>query len=368
MALCGVGEGAVRVRLRYVHRDEDRHGNERFYFRRAKGQPKHRIQGEPGSPQFMARYHALLGHAPATPALGPRPNTLRWLATEYFKSTAFKALAASTQGVRRNIIEAMLQERVRPDSPDTYEHMPKSAITSKALKVLVERKAGLPEAANQRVKVLRHMMAWAVYAEHLTVDPAAKLEKVAHKTSGHHTWAVEEVERFEARHPVGTRAYLALALLLWGPGPRRSDVYLLGRQHVRDGWLRFRSTKGDVPVEVPVLPCLQQVLDVSPTGDLTFLTTAHGQPFRSAASFGMWFGKQCRLAKVPGRAHGLRKAGATTAAENGASAHQLMAIFGWLTLAQAEHYTKAAERKRMAGDAMGLLVRAGTKDPHRSSR
>jgi integrase len=35
-------------------------------------------------------------------------------------------------------------------------------------------------------------------------------------------------------------------------------------------------------------------------------------------------------------AHGLRKAGATIAANNGATAHQLMAIFGWDTIKEAE--------------------------------
>ena len=38
----------------------------------------------------------------------------------------------------------------------------------------------------------------------------------------------------------------------------------------------------------------------------------------------------------PAAPTGLRKAGATVAAENGATPHQLMAIFGWNTLAQAE--------------------------------
>jgi len=64
-------------------------------------------------------------------------------------------------------------------------------------------------------------------------------------------------------------------------------------------------------------------------------------------------------AGVPGRAHGLRKAGAATAAENGATTKQLMAIFGWLTLEQAETYVRAAENEKLARDAMGLLVRRG---------
>ena len=41
----------------------------------------------------------------------------------------------------------------------------------------------------------------------------------------------------------------------------------------------------------------------------------------------------------------------TIAAENGATTKQLMAIFGWDSIRQAEIYTRAAEQKRMAADA-----------------
>lgn len=55
-------------------------------------------------------------------------------------------------------------------------------------------------------------------------------------------------------------------------------------------------------------------------------------------------------------AHGLRKAGAVIAAYNGATLHQLMSIFGWKTLKEAERYTKAADQKRIAATAMPLLL------------
>jgi hypothetical protein len=55
--------------------------------------------------------------------------------------------------------------------------------------------------------------------------------------------------------------------------------------------------------------------------------------------------------------HGLRKTGAAIAAENGATAHELMSIFGWLTLKEAERYTRTAEQKKIAGRAMTLLER-----------
>jgi hypothetical protein len=34
-----------------------------------------------------------------------------------------------------------------------------------------------------------------------------------------------------------------------------------------------------------------------------------------------------------------------------------MAIFGWLSLDEAERYTQAAEREKLAKDAVGLLLR-----------
>ena len=70
---------------------------------------------------------------------------------------------------------------------------------------------------------------------------------------------------------------------------------------------------------------------------------------------------------MPGSAHGLRKAGATRAAERGATERQLMAIFGWTTGKMAMHYTRTADRKRLAREAAELLLPAQTetkKFPH----
>src|SRR5262249_42172880 len=111
-----------------------------------------------------------------------------------------------------------------------------------------------------------------------------------------------------------------------------------------------------VTIEIPLLPVLQEVLDASPTGPMTFLMTEQGKPF-TANGFGNWFRDRCNEADLPHcSAHGLRKSGATFAAENGATPHQLMSIYGWLTLPQAEHYTRTAERKRLAAEGMPLLV------------
>jgi hypothetical protein len=52
----------------------------------------------------------------------------------------------------------------------------------------------------------------------------------------------------------------------------------------------------------------------------------------------------------------LRKAGAVRAAKGGATVNQLMALFDWLSPAMAKKYTDQADRRRLASQAMNLLV------------
>jgi integrase len=64
----------------------------------------------------------------------------------------------------------------------------------------------------------------------------------------------------------------------------------------------------------------------------------------------------CKAAGLSGlNSHGVRKAAATRAADRAASAHALMSMLGWLAIAQAELYTREAERKRLARDNAHLL-------------
>jgi hypothetical protein len=59
-------------------------------------------------------------------------------------------------------------------------------------------------------------------------------------------------------------------------------------------------------------------------------------------------------------AHGLRKIGATRAANNGATVPELNAIFGWTGSYMASLYTQSADRARLAREAMNKLVNKTT--------
>lgn len=366
--------GDVKIDLPYVHEDVDRHGNVRVYFRRRKGAAKIRLKEPVGSSAFMAEYRAAMAKSAGVQigAAAVKANTLRWLYVQYLESPPFRRLDPGTQKTRRSILEAALLEPTEPGAETCFADFPLERLTPKAIKVLRDRKAQTaPHAADNRLKALRVMFAWAEEAEMIASSPATHVKGTGTPLKGHHSWTVEEVRRFEERHPVGTKARLALALFLF-TGQRRSDVVLFGRQHVREGWLRFTQVKNGrrnpVTLELPVLPALERIIAQSPCGALTFLETAYGRPF-TFNGFGNKFRDWCDEAGLPHcSAHGLRKAGATIAAENGATEYELMAIFGWRDPKQAAYYVRAARQKVLAGAAMEKLMvnEGGTKDPHRS--
>jgi integrase len=100
----------------------------------------------------------------------------------------------------------------------------------------------MPGAANNRLKYIGSMLSWAVENNLIRSNPAREVKPLRYSTEGFHAWTPDEVKQFEDRHPVGTKARLALALMLY-LGVRRGDVVTLGRQHVRDGAIRFVPLK-----------------------------------------------------------------------------------------------------------------------------
>jgi integrase len=353
----------VKLDLPYLSPEPDRHGNDRLYVRR--NGRRIRIRQAPGTAAFAKEYaaavEALAAPGPADRrqrSSGPARGTLGWLATRYFDSDEFKGLDPESQQTRRRVIEGCLNEAHTDDDPDPMRNCPLQFITSKKIKRLRDLKAGFPGAANNRRKYPSAMFGWAIEAELMKSNPARDVRRKKYATNGFYTWTFSDLTAFENRHPVGTKARLALALMLY-LGVRRGDLVRLGPKHVRGGVIKFTPNKTRykrlVESEKPVLPILAEVSALSPCGEVTFLETEYGNPF-SAKGFGNWFRDRCDEAALPKcTAHGLRKIGATMCAEKGATEHQLMAIFDWSTPQQAAIYTRAASRRHLAAGAMHML-------------
>ena len=103
-------------------------------------------------------------------------------------------------------------------------------------------------------------------------------------------------------------------------------------------------------------------LGAEPCGDLTFIVGENGRPL-TKESFGNLFRDACKAAGVPGSAHGVRKLAATRMADNGGTEAQLMAVFGWTDPKMAAHYTRTANRKRLAAESINKPNAGGTSIP-----
>lgn len=334
-------------------RDRDRHGNVRVYIRQA-GR-KVRIRAPEGTPEFLEECRAAqialhTGKAPAPGRRAAKPGTMRALIFSYLQSGDFKALAGSTRRVRRNILDR-LDAAIGDHSARLVE--------TRHIRKWRDAPDG-PEAGNAIVKVLRQVFELAVEDGLIEVNPARSVKyRKSGNPDGFTPWDAQDVRRFIRRHPPGSMAYKALwmALLL---GQRRSDIYRLGPQHERDGWLVFTQAKNKdrkpVRVEVPISAALRRILDDPQSGHLAYIVSDFGRPYQSAASFGNRFAKWVAEAKIEGRSlHGLRKSASAILAELGLTSHQIQAVSGHTTLKEVERYTRAVSRRRLAETGYGSL-------------
>jgi integrase len=307
------------------------------------------ITGTPWSEAFMRAYAAALdGIKAPTVAIGAertRPGTINALIASYY-ALVFPTLEPSTQKLRRPILE-----RFRNDHGD----LPVARLEAKHIAALMVAKGKARTAANALHKQLHHLLEHAITINMITSNPAKLVKRYKIKGDGFHTWSEDEVVKFAEWHPPGSRAYLALMLMLY-TGQRRSDVIRMGWQHIRQTEkgpkIAVRQKKTDTPLLLPVAPELAEALATVPRDNLTFLLTSFGAPF--GVGFGKWFRARCIEAGVPQcSAHGLRKLAATRMAHAGCSDRQLMAVFGWVSHSEVSRYTQKANQALLAEQAFG---------------
>jgi integrase len=343
----------------YLQRHTTRHGKTAWYVR-LPGGPLIRIRGEFGTPSFEAAYDAAIAGQPITKSGAAKSGSLRWLWGRYRESAAWDKLKPATRRQRENIMVAVLAKG--GDEPF-------KAYQKKNIEESVDARRKTPCQARNFLDCMKGMFRWALKNEHVRIDPTAGVENPQRaKSKGFPAWTEEDVEAFYKKFPLGTPERVWIDLLLY-TGPRRGDVFRLGKQHRRTHvdprtgqetrLIVFHTEKGGelIEVAVPILPILQTTLDAGPCGDLTFIVGTRGKPFTTKESFGNAFSAAARKAGVQKSAHGVRKIAATTCADNGATVHQLMAIFGWKTTQMAEFYTREANRRRLAREAAHTLSR-----------
>ena len=347
----------------------DQHGKRRVRFR--KGWFSTYLTGTPWSEEFMRQYAAALDGVKAQASdigsgrtVAGTVNALVKAYLDPLSSSPFKTGASETKRTRRNILENFAEAHGdKPLFRTDHTGRRTMLLAREHVQRMVNEKAGTPFAQRNFLNTLRAMFKWAVKEGRIPDDPTLGVTREKVKTTGYKTWSEDHVARFEAAHPIGTKARLAFALLLY-TGQRRSDVVKMGRQNLAKSpdWpygviiLDQQKTKGgeEAHLEIPVHPKLREIIDATPTvGVKTFLVTHFGKPY-TAPGFGNWFRELCDRAECPDvSAHGLRKACGRRLAEIECSANQIASILGHATLGEVQRYTKA---ERLLGNRQRALI------------
>jgi integrase len=338
-----------RPRPPHLHRQVNRHGKTVWYVRIGKGS-RIRIRSTFGTPEFDSEYQAAVAGLPARRT--PKDDrtsvgTLAWLVERYRETNAWTGLSLATRRQRENVLKHVLESGGR---------QPLTKIIKATIVAGRDRRAKkTPFQARHFLDAMRGLFRWAVEAGLIKVDPTTGVSDPSMPTSeGFPIWTEDDAVAYEKRWPIGTRQRVWFDVLLY-TGLRRGDAVTLGRQHVRDGVATIKTEKTDTEVTLLILPVLATTLAAGPCGDLAFIINANGRPF-TKESFGNAFAYACRAAGITKSAHGLRKLAATRAANAGATESQLKAIFGWTNSRMPSLYTQAADRRRLAKEAMHKLA------------
>lgn len=320
----------------------------RIYWRFEAGGTRCNIPGPYGSPAFLAAYEAALAGL-KLPRSTAAVDTVGWLIEQYLGSLRYKNLSDS----RKRSIRGEL-DWLRDQAGD----LPFKRLEVRHVEALMAKKTG-PVAQNTVKKNLSMLFNFAAKKlSYVGPNPAKFAERMKTNPDGYHTWTDEEVDRFLARHPAGSKVRLVLLLAL-NTGMSRQDLCRVGWPHVavKSGKARiaYKRAKTSVAADLPIVPELAEELAALPKDRLLFITQDARPVGYKPETLGNWFRDRCREAEVPGSLHGLRKAGATRLADAGASPWEIASYLAHKDTKQADTYTKKANRSKLADSGFAKL-------------
>lgn len=334
----------ANIPIPYVTSFRDRHGRERFRFRR-KG-CKTAYLPDPTSPTFTDAYRAALSSEKPKKEIGsPRKEgSFGALVQDYLNSPEFQEKAETTQAEYKRSLLRMEAE---------HGEKPVKLIERKHVFKWRDELRDTPGAANTMLGAMKVILSFAVERDYRSDNPALRVKKF--KLGEWRSWTDEEIEQFKARWPTGSMQRRAFALALY-TGQRRGDLIVMTRGHCRDGSIAVKQNKTGTELAIPEHPELTaELVSVS---HMSLLTNEHGRAFEEK-EFSKWFARAIDAAGLPVECvlHGLRKAAARCLAEAGCTEDEIKAITGHVTSAMISKYTRGTNQKRQAHAAITKLSR-----------
>lgn len=340
------------------------------------------LPGQPGEAAFEAKYRELAqGIVPEERQRVQSILDARTVSAAYrrlLRSADWDAYDNQTQDKNDRMLRRFMALKVVDDMEVTWGDLPMADIKTKHLrKLLDDLRKSTPTVAKHMLVAIRKLTKIAIEQEWIEYDPTFTLEAPVPKTLGHRKWPDEMIDKFRARHPVGTAARTCFELALW-LGNRRSDIARLTWDHLiteavemANGEERemaafaFRQKKnskrtGGKEMFLPVRKELAEALAPLDPDSSHVLLNGYGQPFSEKSLTGM-MAHWCKQADIPVgnkklgttgyTLHGLRKNFGIKLAHDGATGAEIQNAMGHSSTREADPYLQEANRKKMVANA-----------------
>jgi integrase len=307
----------VHVRLKGIAKATKKlaSGKTQTYWYAWRGGP--RLDGQPGTPDFIASYHAAV-------AKRSKPSTvesLSGLIRLYEKSTDYPKGESTRRDYKRYLtlieaefgdlpIEALKAPEVRGDFKEWRDGM-----------------QATPRKADYAWSVLVKLLNFAVDRGKIAVNPCARGGRLSDSDRTEKVWTDEHIARLLAH------ASAEVALVCWAAlwtGQRQGDLLALTRANVKDGVLRLKQGKTGRKVALPVPAPLADGLTRARTakGETALFLNSRGKPW-TEDGFRASFGKSCEVAGIEDLTfHDMRGTFASRAAQAGCTIVEIAAVTG----------------------------------------
>jgi hypothetical protein len=329
-------------------------------YRVGKG-PRIKLPDDPASDEFKLAYAAAVAGEIAT---RPTPTkdaarSIGALVTSYLASDGFTSLGEGSKSGYRSRMDQIRRDH----GHRAVAGLTKERIDEKILKPLHNK----PGAKIDTLKKLRILIRHAKDLKWLALDPSEGIKRG--KSKEIRAWTDSEMKVFEDRWPYGTKQRAAYELML-NVGTARVDTHLTTWVQADADDFEYTRRKTGVTVVVEKAQSLRAALDALPRRHVCIFTTEYGKTF-TVDGFSGWMRDAIKAAGITDltcRPHGLRKTLGRLMADAGCTAHEIMAVLGHLTLAEAERYTREADRRRGGRRAIVKLEdHKANKNPQTSS-
>ncbi|MCJ2030932.1 tyrosine-type recombinase/integrase [Methylobacterium sp. J-043] len=306
----------MRVRLKGLNsrRKQLADGTWRTYWYAWKGGP--RIDGEPGTPEFMASYNLAVSER-ARPAAGVLLSVMQG----YQASAAFSSLAASTRRDYVRYIKAIEAE---------FGDFPLGALSDRRtrgefmawrdrLAVRSRRQA------DYAWTVLARILSWALDRGLILANPCERGGRLYRARRTDKVWTDVDEAAFLAHAPA--HLHLPLILALW-TGQRQGDLLRLPWSAYDGQTIRLTQAKTEARVVIPVSGPLRAALAATTRRSPIILLNSEGRPWTSDGFRTSW-GKACAAAGITGLTfHDLRGTAVSRLALAGCSAPEIATLTG----------------------------------------